>query len=121
MTIDRIRELLAAIAADDDGTRSASLLDAALPLLRRWTDPTPITPEALERAGWVQDQEAMGLEWSFHWFGGDSRWFCHMVLHESPEVFADPFGDGGGYNVGPVPVRTIGQLNMIVDAIEGVR
>lgn len=114
MTLDRIRELLDAIAADDGGTRNGSLLDAALPLLLRWIDPTPVTFETLSA---VFSSESEG-----HFADGDTFWGLMAPLdgwvqwHRDDKCYRLHWLDERGRESMAV-VRTLGQLNMIVDVI----
>lgn len=117
MTLDRIHELLREADTAEpgyiDATWDSDLLDAALPLLRRWTDPTPLTFETLSTAfpesGHFDDGDTF---WSVvavngwvQWHRDDKRYRLHWLEYRGRKSTA--------------VVGTMGQLNMIVDAIEG--
>lgn len=114
MTLDRIRELLDAIECGDGHalTAQCELLDAAVPLLLRWTDATPITPEALEAAGWkCFAKYTHGRKSWTQEFGLRS---CRVTIyHHTGAIW---FGVAGA-NHGTLQLHTMGQLHMIVDAI----
>lgn len=119
VTLDRIRDLLheadTAKPGYIDATWDTDLLDAALPLLRRWTDPTPITPEALVAEGWLATNRGL---WVFD--TNDAAWyvaFRHPPRNPVPLVELSCSGDTKYAKAHP---RTMGQLNRIVDGIEGV-
>lgn len=125
MTLDRIRELLQGNDVGDLGDGGLRFVDIdtlseylrlTVPILRRWTDPTPITPEALDREGWKpvdaidgavsRTRIVSGLAYRVDIYSTGSIWLSRM------DALA-------GHSI--CPLGTMGQLNRIVEAIEGVR
>lgn len=137
MTLDRIRELLQGNDVGDLGDGGLRFVDIdtlseylrlTVPILRRWTDPTPITPEALTAAGWVAHDVADdtdGVEWAYCTRSGSHSWLCLQEELPTPTLCMDPCFDVDPLydepDAGRIAVRTMGQLNGIVDASEGVR
>ena len=128
MTLDRIRELLKEADTAKPGYIDAAwdtdLLDAALPLLRRWTDQTPVTPEALEREGW-QEYQYTGhpcVAWRYRKQVDAERCLrCAMASGGDAPGISCWYTGGFDETAQIAEVRTMGQLNMIVDAIQGVK
>ena len=116
MTLDRIRELLreadTAKPGYIDATWDSDLLDAALPLLRRWTDPTPITPEAMSAArGWY----AQGRYWERGF--AESESCLTLSFLRDGTCIVHHWDQGNSVSCLGSP-RTLGQLDRLVDAIE---
>lgn len=124
MTLDRIRELLrgndVGDLCDGDGRfadidKLSEYLRLTVPLLRRWTDPTPITPEGLEANGWERHKTPICRLRRDYWsvtayFRSDCSGVSHLLYKDIDNCKASL----------PEP-RTLGQLNLIVDGIEGVK